>query len=572
MRAAYSFLVSIVFTACAAEEAAPPLSAALEAPPPRRGFSPMARLEALRPEVSPAPPLDEAAPSMALFETPKWRTATSGGAPARRAAASAGFYRGAQDCIVVFGGLDANTLAGGAYRDDVAVRCEGAWQSGIPIQGAAPSGRQDAPLAYGTFADASQNGMYLFGGYDGTVHDDLWRFELTGAANGPRSGSWQRIAPRDPLEPDRWPAPRTEAGLVALPNGGLLLFGGFSFTAEFASDRFLTDTWRWDGGAWHKLCDGAGCFPAHRGFIPMVIGSGFDATVAIFGGFEQTGAVRDRLYVFVDNGASGHWSLVTTDTSAPLPTSLDGRIFRNEVRPSPRFAGWSAPTSDGALLGSGASGLFGKDDPLDVWRIERTATGLRWRRVPVNDVTPGRRIGGSAAFDSVRQEVVVVGGVSNWVSATEPPELAAVPVASYQHVAGTSEMRVVCRDPGDTGDCTRYSLEASATLSGGAASDVRATFVRLAGTTWSVAGASCGTHTAPLAADADGTIRCEVTPGLLDSAYAVELFDRRYSGGGSLCALAPHPTLPLCNPAGSYAGHLGCRHLPVSDGAQSNCQ
>lgn len=566
MRARCSVLVLVAVTACAAEE-----MASLEAPLQRRGLHPLARLDALRPEVSPAPPVDEAAPSSAVFETPRWRTAV-GGAPAPRAAASVGFYRGGQSCVVVFGGLDANTLAGGPYRSDVSVRCEGVWQSGpggngIPIDGEAPLGRQDAPLAYGTFADASKNGMYLFGGYDRTMRDDLWRFELTGAANGPRSGTWQRIAP--PQDPSGWPAARMEAGLIALADGGLLLFGGFSAAPD---GHFLTDTWRWDGDVWHKLCDGGGCFPALRGFIPMTIGPSFDATTAIFGGFDATGAVRDRLYVFVDNGASGHWSLVTTDTSAPLPTLLNGRIQRNEVRPSPRFTGWSAPTNDGALLGSGASGLFGKDDPLDVWRIERTATGFRWRRVPVNDVTPGRRIGGSAAFDLVRQEVVVVGGASNWVSATEPPELAAVPVASYQRVIGTSEMRVVCRDPEDTGNCTRYSLEASAELSDGAPGDVRATFVRLAGTTWSLAGDSCGTHTAPLAPGADGKIRCEVTPGLLDSAYAVELFDRRYSSGGSLCALAPHPTLPLCNPAGSYEGHLGCRHLPVSDGAVANCQ
>jgi hypothetical protein len=521
-------LGSLCLAACAAD--------------PGVGFLPGAELEALRAAPTPASTLAPLAEPVLAFATPAWHPEQS---LPRRAVGSVAFD-GESGCVVTFGGLDASLVA----TDTLSVRCDGVWQGGVPAADGAPSARQDAAMSHGRFADASRDGVYLFGGRGASVSADFWSLVL-GGPDGHRVATWTPMSQTTP-----WPPARAEAGMVATA-GGLLLFGGVD-----GNGNVVRDTWRWNGTTWEQLCAGDGCFPGLRGGTAFVIGGGATPTAAWFGGFRGT-AVFDELYTF--DAVQRRWRLVTSDTAASLPTLLDGRIQAQQpVKPSPRYLAWAAQTETGAVLGGGADDAVAPGDPVDVWRLERNGRGFRWDRVPVTATFPGPRIGAIAAFDDSRGEVVIVGGASSWFGPAQPPALSPTSSLVLGAIAATAELEVICRDPVDD-VCASYTLELRALPTAGGGTPLRATFARLSAGSWKPV-AACGTHATPLVVPTSGNLRCEVVPSPFDAAYAVQLSDARYLPGGAACGQDP-----ICNPAGSYAGRLGCFTLPVGDDVAAGC-
>ncbi|MCU0687484.1 MAG: hypothetical protein MUF34_35445, partial [Polyangiaceae bacterium] len=187
----------------------------------------------------------------------------------------------------------------------------------------------------------------------------------------------------------------------------------------------LRDTWRFDGSTWQRLCDGVGCFPARRSFTVLTKGSELSPELLVFGGVDTSNlpalSLTNRFLRFTGAG----WQPLATPTPATLPTLLDGSpsFSQGKTAPAARRLAWAAAGPGGqVLLGSGESDLAGlaDDDGFDVWRLVPRGSTTRWARVPVTTARPGRRIAGSAVFDPLRQETLVVGGITGFTESPTP--------------------------------------------------------------------------------------------------------------------------------------------------------
>ncbi len=508
------------------------------------------------------------------FETPLWFPAGGPTPPAPRAGAGLAFYEGGQNCALLFGGFDG--AAGPHRRNDVAARCEGAWQlgpggNGIALGTNAPSPREYAAMAYAPFGGAL-GGAYVFGGFDGVARTgDFWRLTLSGAPGGPRSATWEAVALPSPPAPGDRPLPRSEAGL-AWTGSELLLFGGFD-----GGNTLFTDTWAFNGTSWRRVCEGDGCFPRRRAFVATTRGSGASREVLAVGGFEpfsgSSGAASDVLRF---TGAG--WQRAEGFEPAPDATLADGRLSpQGQSAPGPRESPWAAGDPAGnLLLGSGIFdfALPPGEDWNDVWRLEPKVGGARWARVPVGADVPGRRIAGSAVYDPARGETLVAGGISVFARAPgQPLVLNPSPPVAYRSQASGVAMAVTCHDPGGDGACDSYDLEASVVLENDASpSRARLVFLRQQGTSWASAGPGCGSPDAPLAPVAGNVFRCTAVASIADAAFAAQAFDGAPPATDDAQCAPGGSAAPIDDGVDAYAGTSVCRTLPATEGETLRCE
>jgi hypothetical protein len=469
---------------------------------------------------------------------------------------------------LLFGGFDGSSTVN--LRSDVVARCEGGWQLGSGSGGIAadpkPDARQSPAMAYAPFG-GSNDGVYVFGGYNGGPLRDLWHLVLSGAPGGARSATWARVEQPVPLTADNWPLARYEAGL-AWSGSELLLFGGLG-----PGPTLFTDTWAYNGTSWRKICEGEGCFPARRSFATTVRGQGATREVLAVGGFGPISADEfgssSEIMRFTGTG----WERVDSFDPAVDATLADGRLSpAGQSAPGPRDSPWAAGSpSGGLLLGSGIFDfdLLAEEDWNDVWRLEPRSVGARWARVPVGESLPGRRIGGSAVYDPVRGETLVVGGMSLVERTPNAPfVLNPSPPVAYRAQAGGVSMTVTCLDPGADGACDQYALEASVALeSDGTPSRARLAFLRRRGAAWGSAGPGCGSLDAPISPAQGNVFRCTATAALGDSAFAAQAFDGAPGAGCGPGNGSP----PLDDGVDAYAGTSACRTLPTANGEAFTC-
>ncbi|MCR9243479.1 MAG: hypothetical protein NXI31_00500 [bacterium] len=176
------------------------------------------------------------------------------------------------------------------------------------------------------------------------------------------------------------PAPRRGAAFGFDPvRGRAVLFGGLSLSASI----WVRDTWEWDGASWRQF---TGAMPSWRAF-------------ATFGFEPQLG----KLVLFGGNTPAGN----TNET-----WSFDGvrwHQLHSPVAPSPRAAPALIETPSGLLHIGGDLDRGGFEE----WRF----AGGNWRRSNLPE-RPQGRIAAAMAFDSVRGQAVMFGGLRDVFGAT----------------------------------------------------------------------------------------------------------------------------------------------------------
>jgi len=275
--------------------------------------------------------------------------------------------------IVLMGGCDNS----GVYHNDV-------WRS---INNGANWTQQTASAGWAVRATQTSVAMpdgsiVLMGGGNGTVADmnDVWRSMDNGA-------TWTQMKPNNG---DGW-APRHYHTSVAMPDGSIVLLGGFS---SLGSGSFeWNDVWRStdNGATWTLVNSGAG-WSARAGPTSVVM---TDGSIVLLGGTTPNGYKND-VWRSTDNGATwtqmtesagwlaryNHRSVVMPDDSIVLMGGVNNNLIFNDVwrstdngttwtqLPDP---GWTRCGMSSVLMPDGSIVLLGGQSSSsrmnDVWRL-----------------------------------------------------------------------------------------------------------------------------------------------------------------------------------------------------------
>ncbi|MCZ7525969.1 MAG: hypothetical protein M5U14_06020 [Acidimicrobiia bacterium] len=265
--------------------------------------------------------------------------------------------------------IPAPAAAGPAAADDAAP----VWAFSTPVAVTSLSTTMRAYPAAAPTADGESH--VLYGGWNledtgGDAHADTWTW---------RDGTWTpRCGTAEPGATGACgPGPRTNHGLAPGPTGVVLFGGATQQPGAGVAPVLKTDTWRWTGSSWMKVCDDLGgaspCGPA-AGFGAALAGDG--TRVVAFGGFTMGPGptLVDDTWVF----DGGNWTQVC-GTGAGSPCG-----------PSPRFGaalGWDGMRF---VLFGGLDDLGpGNPVPLgDTWTFD----GATWTQVCANGAcTPPAR-------------------------------------------------------------------------------------------------------------------------------------------------------------------------------------
>lgn len=276
--------------------------------------------------------------------------------------------------------------------------------------GTAPGGRQLAAMSF----DPIRRELLLFGGSGGLgAIGDTWSW------NG---SAWQR------LFPTRSPSARSGHQLVTVAHRGeLMLHGGHSSTG------YKSDTWVWDGVNWQER------FPTRRPPPRALAAIAYDESrgrVVLVGGVDDRGLRTDTWewdgsewteilahipppparasHMFFD--AVGRERVVlsgnnTTTSSIVHGTwEWDGSSWLTLLAPqaSPPLRSYCGLAFDrsrgrGVMFGGNSDGGAYLDDTWE-WHVDR------WEQRPWTVRPPGR-YQHAMAYDPVRNEVIVTGGV-----------------------------------------------------------------------------------------------------------------------------------------------------------------
>ncbi len=235
-----------------------------------------------------------------------------------------------------------------------------------PVDSAPPPRRRFAVVQ-----DRARERLLLFGGeHLGQLYGDTWQFD--GAA-------WSLVAT------DGAPGPRAGHRMVQdLERDRVVLFGG-----ENDQGR-LGDTWEFDGDVWSIGAAGAG--PSPRSDPGMSYDRARHVTV-VFGGLGAAGPLGDT---WTYDGEQ--WTSLSAP-ALPPPTPALQPVARSHAALA------CSLELDGLLLFGGVGALG--QDLQDLWRFD----GQSW--VPLASTpSPGARSDAALAYDPVRRELVLYGGLS----------------------------------------------------------------------------------------------------------------------------------------------------------------
>ena len=207
-----------------------------------------------------------------------------------------------------------------------------------------------------SLADEGGGKILLFGGYNGTLFNDTWRYNGT---------AWTQLSPATS------PGARYEYAMAAEGGGKVLIFGGNN-----NSGTLLGDTWEWNGTTWtQKSTTG----PAIREGAAMAVES--NGNVLLFGGGGAS--------IYSD---TWEWNGTTWTQKSPAH-SPPARNYHRMVYES----------ATGKIL------LFGGEPSSGYLNDTWEWNGTDWTQLSPA-VSPSVRALPGLAYDSVRQRVVLFGG------------------------------------------------------------------------------------------------------------------------------------------------------------------
>ncbi len=259
-------------------------------------------------------------------------------------------------CVVLFGGLA--PVSGSPTTLPVGDTWEWDGENWTQVDDMGPSARQDSAVAY----DRNRDRLVLFGG-------------LT--ANGPSGETWEWDGQYWTQLSETGPQARILHAMAFDSSKNVVtLYGGQLQQGDPAQEAsYLNDTWEWDGQDWIQQentgpnrCGHAMAYDDHR------------QRLVLFGGNDA-----------LNQGYGDTWE-------------WDGTTWkqRADFGPPP-CAGASLVFTGGECVLFGGTGSAGLQKQTWVW------DGTHW--TARQDMGPSARSGHAAAFDSVRQLVVLFGGL-----------------------------------------------------------------------------------------------------------------------------------------------------------------
>lgn len=234
----------------------------------------------------------------------------------------------------------------------------------------------DPPLRRENPGTADSSFMYVFGGRSGgsggVSMNDLWRFD--GAA-------WtQMTADGAPGSP---PA-RDQAGVTwDFGRGRLVVFGGGDDTGAV-----FGDTWEWDPGTntWANVTPAIS--PTARRFCAITFDPS-NGKILLFGGLDASGTHLNDTWTF--DGTT--WTQLSPSGSLPPVRRQHHLVTRLDF-------------GDVILCGGQDATLSGSAKwRIDTWRWD----GAHWIQIPTS-AHPNGQVANDAAYDLIRQRIVLTGG------------------------------------------------------------------------------------------------------------------------------------------------------------------
>ena len=280
----------------------------------------------------------------------------------------------ARGTTFIFGGADNSMMGNGALLGDTWEWDGGSWARRTSPN--SPSARRDHAMTY----DSARMKNVLFGGCVGSsfcpITGDTWEWSPTG---------WTQITS------STTPAGRAgHAMAYDVSDGRSLLFGGCVGTDE-TSCTLSSDTWEWDGTNWIKLNPTAS--PSPRWFHSLAYDPN-RGRIVLFGGADGNGSLADT---WEWDGTT--WiplSVASPPARAAASTTFDAAFGKIVLV-------GGCPT----LAVNGVAGCV--NEPLgDVWLWD----GVTWTPSPAQ--APPERYGQTLSYDSVRTQIVLVGGQSQF--------------------------------------------------------------------------------------------------------------------------------------------------------------
>jgi hypothetical protein len=279
----------------------------------------------------------------------------------------------ARGVLVLFGGefTDVTNVGSPAAPTNDTWEWDGhSWIKATPL-GESPSPRFSHQLVY----DAARGETILFGGTDGQNDlSDTWAWD---------GSRWAQLATTTATVP---PPRHAHQMTYDSARGRVVLFGGIQFNGL----ALLADTWEWDGDRWiRKTTPG----PIARASAALAYDRSRQRTV-LFGGSVVTAYLNDA---WEWDGAA--WSHAQTSSIAPLS--------RNNMAMA-----YDEGTSRIVLFGGDA---LGQNLNGPVFGDAYAYNGVRWSKLSAN-FAPGITQH-AMAYDSVRNELVVFGGIGSAANA-----------------------------------------------------------------------------------------------------------------------------------------------------------
>jgi len=222
--------------------------------------------------------------------------------------------------------------------------------------------------AHAMVYDSSSGRVILFGGADeAKVRGDTWEWE------GKR---WSLVSSAGP-EPRTFPAMAYDSlrRRVVLFGGNRVLFG-----SSPAENRFLNDTWEWDGANWTRINVSG---PSARAEAAIAFDSS-RGRVVLFGGHNRTGEGGSRL------GDTWEWDgtrWTEIKSAGPSPRNGAALVYDSEQRRIILFGGSTQNEVSG-----------------ETWEWN----GKHWQLIH-GALTEGR-FNCAMAYDSVRRRIIRFGG------------------------------------------------------------------------------------------------------------------------------------------------------------------
>jgi hypothetical protein len=235
-----------------------------------------------------------------------------------------------------------------------------------------PSQRRENPGA------ASSTKFFVFGGKSGNSGgawmNDLWEYE-------PIAKSWKELTANGAAGS---PLKRDQAGVCFDPGRQkLIVFGGNTWNGV------KNDTWEFDfkTGTWKDITPATGNPPARR--FHSIAFDPNSGNIILFGGWDANKVHLNDTWMLI---AGSSWIKLST-TGVPSTRRQHHLVTRPDFRDILLVAGQNSTMTAPAKWRT------------DVWRF----TGLDWKQIKTT-TSPAAVVGNSAAYDSVRQRLVMPGG------------------------------------------------------------------------------------------------------------------------------------------------------------------